>query len=203
MEMVAAGHDEAVELSAGGVAELRRVHVLKEDELGDRFVGYVKQRTGDALGVVIDSIDGEVVVARTLTANGGTGPGAETTGASGTGGQQRKIKNTKTDRRGRQVLNLLHRKGGRYLGGGCVDRHVRLTGDLDSSRPLSNCQADVMGLNCGGLHVKTFDGIGREPRNDGAEIIRSLGQVRDAVFPCCIRLAGIDDSGGIVCGFHR
>jgi hypothetical protein len=77
VKVIGAGDDEAVELSAGGVAELRGVDVLEKYKLGYGLVGHVEERAGDALRVVVDSIDGEVVVARTLTADGGTSTGAE------------------------------------------------------------------------------------------------------------------------------
>src|SRR6202030_2670382 len=59
---VGSADDVGVELTAGGVAELGRELIGDEGELTDGVVGDVDEGTGDALVVVVDAFDGEVVV---------------------------------------------------------------------------------------------------------------------------------------------
>ena len=66
MNVIGARDDDRVELAARGVAVLSGVDVLEENELGDGVVGHIEQGARDALGVVIDTVDGEVVVAWAL-----------------------------------------------------------------------------------------------------------------------------------------
>jgi hypothetical protein len=67
------------------VSILGRKHILEGGELADCVVRDVEQRAGDALRVVIDTFDGEVIVAGTVTADRRTGAGAKATAAGHAG----------------------------------------------------------------------------------------------------------------------
>ncbi len=202
MNVIGAGDDQGVELTAGGVAVLRGVDILEKDELGGCVIGNVEEGTGDALGVVVDSVDGEVVVAGTLAADGGAGACSEAARAGDAGGEERKIENAKADAGGGQILDLLHGEGVGDLSRGGVDGDVGLAGDFDSRGALSDGEDDVLRFNAGGGNDDAVDRGWGEPGDDGAKVVCALRQVGDAVLAVLVGLAGVDDAGGLVGGVH-
>ena len=78
VNVVGAAANGGVELSAGGVSELRRELIDDGGELAGGIVGHIDQRTGDALVVVVDALNGVVVGFRAETANRRTGSNAKT-----------------------------------------------------------------------------------------------------------------------------
>ncbi|MYC67922.1 MAG: hypothetical protein F4X12_16465 [Acidobacteriia bacterium] len=71
VDIVAPAADHRVELASGGAAEFRAVLVLQQREFRHRLVRHVHDAPRDALVVVVDALDHEVVVARPLAANRG------------------------------------------------------------------------------------------------------------------------------------
>ena len=69
MKSVGAAVYYDVELPTRRMPELRGELVLQEGEIADRIGGNVDERSGDALIVIVDPFDGEVVVAGTLPAD--------------------------------------------------------------------------------------------------------------------------------------
>src|SRR5947209_12572052 len=82
VKLVRSTLDGLVELAAGGVAELGRELVLQHGEIVYRIVGNRHQRTSDRLVVVIHSLDGKIIVARSLTGNGRSSPHRHPTAGS-------------------------------------------------------------------------------------------------------------------------
>ena len=74
--------------------------ILQKTETGNRIVGNDCQRAGDNLAVVVDSLDGEIVVTRTLTSDRRAGPCAQPARASDPCRVQRKIQNSQTSTAG-------------------------------------------------------------------------------------------------------
>ena len=70
------------------MAELGTEGVLKDGELFHSIVRHDQQRTGDHLVVVIDALNGKVIVTGPLTAYRWTRPGADTAAAGDTRLQQ-------------------------------------------------------------------------------------------------------------------
>ena len=78
MEAVGAALSRGVELSTGRVAKLRAELILNNREVLDRVVGDIHDRTRHALVVVVDALDGKVVIARTLSADCRARAGSQT-----------------------------------------------------------------------------------------------------------------------------
>ena len=102
--MVGAALDCGVELTAGGVTEVWRELVGDGSELTDCVIGDVNQWAGDALVVVVDTFNGEVICFGAKTADRGAGADAETAAGGDARYEERQVENT-VGRRG----------GGRFL----------------------------------------------------------------------------------------
>ncbi len=83
--------DDLIELSPGGMAEIRRELVLEKGEFCHRIVWHVNERAGDGFVVIVHALNREVVVPRTLATNRGAGSCADTAAARHSGRQERKV----------------------------------------------------------------------------------------------------------------
>ncbi len=77
MKLVCAALHHLVELAARRVAEVRAELILQEGEFGNGIVGNEHQWARDAAAVVVDAFDGEVIIARALAPDAGTGAYAD------------------------------------------------------------------------------------------------------------------------------
>ncbi len=131
MESVGAGDDGGVELTTGGVAEFGRKLVGDEGEVTDGVVGHVDERTGNCLVVVVDTFDGEVVVAGTLTADGGADADADAAGGGNAGAKQRRVQHAEADGGGGQAGKLFGGEGRGEVRGRGVENHAGVGGDFN------------------------------------------------------------------------
>ena len=91
MQLVGAALDDRIELAAGRMTVFGRELVLQHGELRNSIVGDEHQRPCHALIVVVDAFDSEIVVARTLAADGRSRSGANTSAACDARAEQREV----------------------------------------------------------------------------------------------------------------
>src|SRR4051794_13443041 len=98
MEGIRAALDGLIELTTGRVTEFRRKLVLKNREILYSIVRDLKERTCNALVVVVHALNREVVIARPLPRNGGSGSQTYTAAAGDTSIQEREVNDATTGR---------------------------------------------------------------------------------------------------------
>src|SRR5262249_4974271 len=125
MEGVCSALDHLIELAAVGVTELGAEDVLKNRELLHRVVRYYQRRTGNAFVIVVDAVDGEIIIARTLTAHRGPRSLADSAAAGYPSLQQREVEHAGITRGNRGVVLKLAVKGCSQLGCRGVNRGGR------------------------------------------------------------------------------
>src|ERR1700722_12419157 len=69
MELVCAAFHHRIELAARGVSELGLKLILKQRKFRYGFARDGRIRPGDVFSIIVDALDREIIVARTLTAD--------------------------------------------------------------------------------------------------------------------------------------
>ena len=168
VDLVGPALDDRVELPASGAAEFRAVLILQQGELGHCLVGHIDDPPGDALVVVVDPLDHEVVVSGPLAADRRTFAQAGTPARSDSGALQREVQHsesqvgTRAVERLPDIERLPHRRGCRVdLRRGC--------GDLDCRLNLTQLEADVGG-------GRAIEGDGNSGKHRRSEAFRRGGQ---------------------------
>ena len=119
VELVGAALHDLIELPARGMAIFRRELVCQQREFFHRIIRDDRKRTGHGLAIVVDSFDGEVVVARALSADGGAAAHTHRAAGRNAGTQQREVDHAGTGCGGGQIRDLALCECGAYL---CVRR---------------------------------------------------------------------------------
>ena len=89
--LVGAALDGLVELATGRVAELGRELILQDRKVVDRIVRKSKQGACNGLGIVVDALNREVVIARPLASDRRSHPFANAAATRNPGIQQREV----------------------------------------------------------------------------------------------------------------
>ena len=203
VELVGAAADGGVELTAGGVAELRREDVDDGGELADSVVGHIDQRPGDRLVVIVDTFNGVVVVFRAKSADRGAGSNAETAAGGDAGNEQREIDNTCAAGCRGQILELFRFKAGRKLGGRGVDDGACFSRDLDNGGSRGNRQDHVGRGGCIEGNREVLQSVRSEAGGSRRDVVISGKQVRDVEVTDLAGLGSGGYAGGDVGGRDR
>ena len=119
VELVGAALHDLIELPARGMAIFRRELVCQQREFFHRIIRDDRKRTGHGLAIVVDSLDGEVVVARALSADGRAAAHTHRAAGRNAGTEQGEVDHAGTGCGGRQIRDLALGECGAYL---CVRR---------------------------------------------------------------------------------
>ncbi len=106
VELVAAALHDGVELAAGGMAVLGLKLILKQCEFGNGFTGHERVRSRDVFSIIVDALDGEVIVPRALTADRRTRTNSDAAGAGDACLQQRHVDHANANRVGGQIGDI-------------------------------------------------------------------------------------------------
>src|SRR5205085_10180792 len=93
LELIRSALHNGVELTARGMPKFRRKLVLQHGKFSNRIVGHFHQGAGNACVVVVHALDGEIVIARSLSPHRGTRPHSDSATGRNSGSKQRKIQN--------------------------------------------------------------------------------------------------------------
>src|ERR1700719_1303261 len=93
MKQIRTALDDGVELPTGRMSEVRSELVLQNREFRHCIVRNRDQRAGNGFVIVVDTLDGEVVISGTLATDAGTGACADSTASCDPCAQERKIQN--------------------------------------------------------------------------------------------------------------
>src|SRR5277367_2706784 len=170
-----------VELSARRVPEFWRKLILQQREFRHRIVGNRYQGPSDALVVVVHALDGEVVVARTLSTDRRTAAYANASARANTSAEERQVQNSAAGADCRQICEFLALEGALHLCGRSIQSRS-LSANLDRGHGTLDFQSDLEGR----VSIKEdFEPIYRRSckiRRGRCYVIRSHRQIVDAVF---------------------
>ena len=187
VELVRSALQNVVELPAVRVAKFRRVLILQHCEFRDGIGWHWNERSRHTLAVVIDTFNREVIVARTLPANGRAGSRTERSCVRYTRRQQRKIKDSASAVGvGARQLQLLQFERGRNRWCGCVQSR-RFAGDLNGGYRTLDFQRNVLRDCPVQVHLEIVNRRGPKIGRRGRKVISAYRQVREPVLPVVIR----------------
>ena len=170
MELIRSALHNGVELTARGMPKFRRKLVLQHGKFSNRIVGHFHQGAGNACVVVVHALDGEIVIARSLSPHRGTRPHSDSATGRNSGSKQRKIQNATASRCGGQIFHQLRSKIVGHLRRGRI-QSLRCPGHLNRIRHPLNFQRDWQGDRLVQLDVKPVYPGRREIRSRDRNVV--------------------------------